>query len=175
MVSDDATALTALSSALMLLGRDVSHALSLADRALALDPNHAWAWMRRGWGLVYLGQPEEGLVAFQKTERLSPLDPFMFNVYLGMGLASFATERPQVAIQFARRALAERPGLNWPYRDLATYFAHAGETAAAADALEKFLRFRPGMTVQQVGDSLRFMYPSLLARYLQGLKLAGMP
>lgn len=173
-VADDPTALTALASAMMLLGRDVEHALGLADRALKLDPNHAWAWMRRGWGLVYTGRFEDGLAAFEKVERLSPLDPFMFNVYLGMGLANFAAERPQVAIQFARRALAERPGLNWPYRDLATYFADTGDLAAARDSLQKFLKFRPGMTVSAVGDSLRFMYPSLLARYLEGLRKAGM-
>ena len=32
--------------------------MGLADKALQLDPNHAWAWMRRGFGLVYLGDRE---------------------------------------------------------------------------------------------------------------------
>jgi tetratricopeptide (TPR) repeat protein len=173
-VSDDATALTALASAMMQTGGDVGQAAELADRALALDPNHAWAWMRRGFGQVYLGQPEEGLKSFEKSMRLSPLDPFNFNVYLGMGLASFAAERPQEAVTYARRAMAERPGLNWPYRDMAAYLAVGGDTAAAGDALQKFLRFRPGMTLAGIGDSLRFMYPSLLSRYMQGLKLAGL-
>lgn len=174
VVSDDPTALTALASAMMQLGGDVAQAAAFADQALVLDPNHAWAWMRRGFGQVYLGNPEEGLVAFQRSERLSPLDPFAFNVHLGMALAHFAAGRPQQALQLARQAMSERPGLTWPHRDLAVYHAHHGDTAAASAALEKFLEMHPGMNLISVGDSLRFMEPALLSKYLRGLKLAGM-
>lgn len=174
VVSDDPTALTALASAMMQLGGDVAQAAAFADQALVLDPNHAWAWMRRGFGQVYLGNPEEGLVAFQRSERLSPLDPFSFNVHLGMGLAHFAAGRPQQALQLARQAMSERPGLTWPHRDIAVYYAHHGDTAAARESLERFLEARPGMTLVSVGDSLRFMEPALLSKYLRGLKLAGM-
>jgi adenylate cyclase len=173
-VADDPTALTALASAMMMLGGDVRQAATFADRALELDPNHAWAWMRRGWGHVYLGNPEDGLSAFERSARLSPMDPFAFNVHLGMGLANFAAGRPQQAIAWAQRAMAERPGLTWPHRDLAVYFAHHGDLASAADARERFQRSHPEVSVASIGDGLRFMYPSLLARYLQGLRLAGL-
>jgi tetratricopeptide (TPR) repeat protein len=173
-VADDPTALTALSSAIMTLGGDVAQAMTLTDRAIGLDPNHAWAWLRRGWGQVYLGSPERGLSAFETSARLSPMDPFAFSMHLGMGLAHFAAGRPQDALDWARRALSERPGLNWPYRDLAVYFAHHGDLAAARDAAERFRKTHPEVSLARVGDGLRFMYPSLLARYLQGLKLAGL-
>jgi len=173
-VADDPTALTALASAMMMLGGNVAQAAAFADRALHLDPNHAWAWMRRGWGHVYLGNPDEGLAAFERSARLSPMDPFGFNVHLGMGLANFASGRPQRAIEWAQRAMAERPGLTWPNRDLAVYFAHQGDLASANDALGRFQRHHPHVTLAGVGDGLRFMYPSLLARYLQGLQLAGL-
>jgi adenylate cyclase len=173
-VSDDPTALTALASAMMQLGGDVAQAAAFADQALVLDPNHAWAWMRRGFGQVYLGNPEEGLLAFERSARLSPLDPFSFNVHLGMALAHFAAGRPQQALVLARKAMSERPGLTWPYRDMAVYNAHHGDTAAARDALERFLAVRPDMTLNAVGDSLRFMEPGLLSRYLRGLQLAGL-
>lgn len=173
-VGDDPTALTALASAMMMLGGDVAQAAAFADRALELDPNHAWAWMRRGWGHVYLGNPEEGLAAFERSARLSPMDPFAFNMHLGMGLANFAAGRPQQAITWAQRAMSERPGITWPYRDLAVYRAHHGDTAAARADLERFLISHPDVTIASIGDGLRFMYPSLLARYLQGLRLAGL-
>ena len=174
VVSDDPTALTALASAMMQLGSDVAQAAAFADQALVLDPNHAWAWMRRGFGQVYLGNPEEGLVAFQRAERLSPLDPFAFNVHLGMGLAHFAAGRPQQALQLARQALSERPGLTWPHRDVAVYQAHQGDSVAAAASLARFLEKRPGVTLAGIGEGLRFMEPGLLTRYLQGLRLAGL-
>ncbi len=173
-VADDPTALTALASAMMMLGGNVAQAAAYADRALELDPNHAWAWMRRGWGQVYLGNAELGLAAFERSARLSPMDPFAFNVHLGMGLANFAAGRPQEAIRWAQRAMAERPALIWPLRDLAVYYAHHGDLAAAADALARFRKHHPDVSLRSIGDGLRFMNPSLLARYLQGLKLAGL-
>jgi adenylate cyclase len=173
-VHDNPTALTALASAMMQTGGDVAQAAAFADQALALDPNHAWAWMRRGFGQVYLGNPEEGLVAFERAARLSPLDPFAFNVHLGMGLAHFAAGRPQRAIALVRRALAERPGLLWPYRDLAVYQAHHGDLAAASEALRHFIDGRTDISLTSMGDGLRFMEPALLSRYLRGLKLAGL-
>jgi adenylate cyclase len=173
-VADDPTALAALASAMMMLGGDVGQATMLTDRALELDPNHAWAWLRRGWGHVYLGNPERGLTAFETSARLSPMDPFAFNMHLGMGLAQFAAGRPQEAVGWVRRAMSERPGLTWPYRDLAVYLAHQGEMAAARDALEQFKKAHAGVSLASIGDGLRFMYPSLLSRYLQGLKMAGL-
>jgi adenylate cyclase len=173
-VGDDPTALTALASAMMQLGGDVRQAANFADRALKLDPNHAWAWMRRGYGQVYLGNPEEGLKAFEQSARLSPLDPFGFNVHLGMGLAHFAAGRPEKGIELARQALAERPGLTWPYRDLATYYVAAGRIEQAKDALERFVYLRPAMTAASLRDGLRFMEPGLLNRYIGGLEQAGL-
>lgn len=173
-VGDDPTALTALASAMMQLGGDVSQALNFAGRALELDPNHAWAWMRRGYGLVYSGNPEEAITAFERAARLSPLDPFAFNVHLGLGLAHFSSGRPDKAIELARQALAERPGLTWPYRDLTAYYAAAGKIEQARDAFEKFTYLRPAMTLASVRDGLRFMNPGLLDRYVGGLQQAGL-
>jgi TolB-like protein/class 3 adenylate cyclase/Flp pilus assembly protein TadD len=173
-VGDDPTALTALASAMMQLGGDVRQATTFAERALQLDPNHSWAWMRLGYGRVYLGQPEEGLKAFEQSARLSPLDPFGFSVRLGMGLAHFSAGRPDKAIEMARQALAERPGLTWPYRDLSTYYAAAGKMEQAKDALEKFVYLRPAMTAATLRDGLRFMEPVLLERYVGGLEQAGL-
>jgi adenylate cyclase len=168
------TAMTALASAIMQTGGDVAQATALAEKALVLDPNHAWAWLRKGFGKVYVGQPEEGLKAFQASQRLSPLDPFAFNMTLGMGLAHFAAGRTAQAVEFATRALAERPGLTWPYRDLASYHATAGDLAAAGAALDKFGGGRDYISLESIRNSLRFMYPDLLDRYVKGLELAGL-
>ena len=168
------TAMTALASAMMQSGGDVGQATALAEKALALDPNHAWAWLRKGFGRVYLGFPEEGLAAFQASQRLSPLDPFAFNMTLGMGLAHFAAGRTEQAIEHASRALAERPGLTWPFRDLATYYATLGDLPAARAALARFSAGREDVTLAAIRDSLRFMHPDLLEKYVRGLELAGL-
>jgi adenylate cyclase len=173
-VGEEPTALTALAAAVTLLGGSVRQAVTFADKALALDPNHAWAWMRRGFGLVYLGQPDAAITSFEHAARLSPLDPFAFNTQIGLGLAHFGAGRIEEATACVTRALNERPGLTWPFRDLAVYRAHAGDLAGAKDALEKFVYLRPAMSLASMADGLRFMAPDLLARYLNGLRLAGM-
>jgi len=139
-----------------------------------LDPNHAWAWMRRGFGMIYLGEPEEGLKSLERASRLSPLDPFAFNSQIGMGLANFSLGRLDEAVVFVSRALAERPGLTWPYRDLAVYRAYQGDLPAAREALERFVYLRPVLSLATIADGLRFMEPGLLSRYIEGLRMAGL-
>src|SRR5262249_32900070 len=55
--ADDALALTLSSGALVLLNR-LDEADRRLERALALDPWLAYAWIRRGWMSAYLGDPE---------------------------------------------------------------------------------------------------------------------
>jgi tetratricopeptide (TPR) repeat protein len=130
--------------------------------------------MRRGYGKVYLGEPEEGIVSFERAARLSPLDPFAFNNQIGMGLANFSLGRFDEALRLVTGALAERPGLTWPFRDVAVYRAWLGDLEGARDALEKFVYLRPVVTLQSIADSLRFMNASLLQRYVEGLRRAGL-
>ena len=141
----------------------------------SVEPGHVIAAVEE-WGdlLLELGRPQAALAAFETSARLSPMDPFAFNVHLGMGLANFGAGRPEMAVSWARRALSERPGLTWPYRDLAVYYSHAGDSAAAADALQRFLKAHPDMSLAAARDSLRFMNADLLRRYVEGLAMAGL-
>ncbi len=173
-IGEDATGLTALATAIMLLEGNARRAMGFVERALRVDPNHAWAWMRRGFGLIYTGKPDEAIASFARAERLSPIDPFTFNIHIGIGLAHFAAGRYQEAIRYQQMVLDERPGLTWPYRDLATFQAHAGDLEAARDALEKFVYMRPPMTLASIADGLKFMEKPLLNRYMEGLRMAGM-
>jgi adenylate cyclase len=173
-VEDDPLALTALATAMMLAIADVDRSQVLVDRALAIDPNQAWAWTRRGFLNVYRGTPADGVPCFQRALRLSPLDPFMFNCYIGLGLASFASGDYRQAVQWTEQALGARHGMNWAYRDLATFLAQAGEIERAREALARLKATRPHLTLAYVADSLSFMEPGLKGRYVEGLRLAGL-
>ena len=65
--------------------------------------------------------------------------------------------------------------MNWAYRDLATFYALAGNIDEARSALGKFVATRPGISIRQVRESLKFMSPPILARYIEGLRIAGLP
>ena len=173
-IGEDPTGLTALATAIMLLEGNATRALGFVERALRVDANHAWAWMRRGFGLIYTGQPDEAIKSFTRAERLSPVDPFTFNIHIGIGLAHFAAGRYEEAVRFPQIVLDERPGLSWPYRDLAAFKAQAGDLEGAKLALEKFVFERPPMTLATVADGLKFMQKPLLDRYMEGLRMAGL-
>jgi adenylate cyclase len=173
-VNDDPTALCALSTATMLLFADMGRAQAFVDRALLLDPNHAWGWTRRGFLNVYRGDPEAGTACFERAIRLSPLDPFSFNCYIGLGLARFAAGHPDEAVEWTQRAMREKIGMTWAYRDLATFLAAAGRVDEARGALAHLLETHPHVSVSQVDDAFGFMEPKLRKHYLDGLRTAGM-
>jgi adenylate cyclase len=174
-VNDDPTALCALAAATTLLFGDLDRARGFLDRALLLDPNHAWGWARRGFLNVYRGEADAGTACFERAIRLSPLDPFSFNCYIGLGLARFAAGEPAAAVEWTRRAMREKSGLTWAYRDLAAFLAGAGRIDQARHAALRLRDTHPQLTLAQVADALRFMEPTLLSRYLGGLREAGLP
>jgi len=57
LAPNDALALTLASGALTLAHR-LQEADRLLERVLALDPWLPYAWVRRGWASVYMGDPE---------------------------------------------------------------------------------------------------------------------
>ena len=54
---------------------DVEDGAALIDRALALNPNLAWAWQFSGLAKVWLGEPEVAIERAARAMRLSPQDP----------------------------------------------------------------------------------------------------
>ena len=175
LVGDDPTALAALGTAATLLFADLDRARLFVERALSLDANNAWAWTRRGFLDVYSGNPERAVASFERAIRLSPLDPFSFNAVIGMGLAKFASGDAGEAVTWAQRALGEKVGLVWAYRDLAAFRGTAGDVAGARAALSRFLAARPDLTLREVDDALSFMEERTRRRYLEGLRAAGLP
>jgi adenylate cyclase len=95
----------------------------LLERAVSIDPNAAWTWSRLGWLETYADNPEAALAHFEKSRRLSPLDPLTFNTYVGMGSAYQSAGDNERAIGLYRRALQERPNATWIYRSLASVMA----------------------------------------------------
>jgi hypothetical protein len=74
----------------------------------------------------------------------------------------------------AQRAIREKVGMTWAFRDLAAFNGDAGNIPAAREALAKFVAARPDVTISRLRDSLRFIEAKTLDRYLGGLRVAGL-
>lgn len=171
--SNDPLVLTVLSAAYAVTGQ-FDLGLAAIQKALALDPNSAWAWLRSGWANVYAGKLETAVEHFQHAMRLSPLDPMRFNALVGIGAAHFDNGQFEEAIRWLEGGLHEKPDACWTYRMLTAAYAHAGRLDDAKRAVALFLEAYPGMTVTRAVDAAP---PSARwrERLTEGLRRAGLP
>jgi tetratricopeptide (TPR) repeat protein len=175
-VGDDPPALVAISAAYSMGVAGHSPAIGFARRALAIDPSNAWGHMRLGWGLVNEDLSDEALAAFDHARRLSPLDPFLFNMNIGTAVARARQGRYDLAIPLLEETLLSVPGVTWAYRLLAGFYARAGDPERATSAADKLLKAYPGLTIEQLESTLP---PSSMIWHdpavLDGLRRAGIP
>jgi adenylate cyclase len=174
-VGEHANSLVALAAALSMTTTDQDRARRMLDKALALDPNSAWGWMRSGWMQCYRNDPTAALADFDRSYELSPRDPFLFNLEFGRGFALSLMGDYEGAVRQFHIGLEAGPGVVWAYRDLASFYAQGGHAEEADAALAKLVQHHPGITVKRIHES---MPPSAMAHhptFLEGLRRAGLP
>ncbi|MGR3603267.1 MAG: tetratricopeptide repeat protein [Heliomarina sp.] len=151
---DHSATVTALSAAAALALKDFPTSEDLARRALELDPNNAWAWLRLGWVAVYLGRAEEGLAHFDRAEELSPLDPFLFNIEFGRSAAVRTQGRFEEAVALIEKGLRAAPKAHWAYRMLFGTLWLMGEHDRAIAAGRKWLAAHPNLSTETLIEGL---------------------
>jgi adenylate cyclase len=155
--------------------RNYGTARVLLERAVALDPNCAWAWSRLGWIDNYTDQPRNAIRNFELALRLSPIDPMNFNnYYAGMGAAHYVLQECDQAVLFYRRALQERPNAKWIYRDLAGSLVAAGRIKEAEQAFVELMRSYPDLTITKFKQAMVFSN-AVLDRMAENLRRLGLP
>ncbi len=169
-VQEDAPALVALSAACGLALNDFPRAEALVDRALQLDPNNAWGWLRMGWTSIYVGAFDRGMAAFDRYDQLSPLDPFRFNALFGRSAALRAMRRFDDSIALCEQGLREGTGVTWAYRMLFGTHWLAGNRAAAMEAARKWRAAYPELTLERARSLMpKWEHDPEYARALQRL------
>jgi TolB-like protein/class 3 adenylate cyclase len=113
--ADDAVALSGGGYALVFVAHDVDRGAAYIDRALALNPNLAWALHSSGWTKAFLGEPDAAIKLLTHAMRLNPLDPLSFRAQGGIAFAHFLAGRYDEAALWAEKALRERPNYPPPY------------------------------------------------------------
>lgn len=174
-VGDNPMALVAIGAALTQTSADGKLAASFIERALAIDPNNAWGWMRLGWLQVYRDEAAAAVGSFERAFDLSPFDPFRFNVCMGLAAAYDRLGDLPRAIELAEEGVREGPSASWVLRMLASYYVRAGRAADGAAAMRRFLENNPGATIERMKASSPPLMLSSNPDYWEGLRRAGMP
>jgi TolB-like protein len=155
---------------------DHATAGNVVDRALALNPNSAHAWLVRGLVWNMQSQPDRAIEALEHAIRLSPPDPLGARAFTILTAAAhFHAGRYELAIEWADRTLAAQPDYRPALRFKASSLAYLARIDEAHDCVRRVLELEPGLTITRVIASAPPFPPELLARYAEGLRKAGLP
>jgi adenylate cyclase len=172
---DDAETIWQAAFALFVLAGEAEIAAAALDRALALNPNAAHAWLARGHIHALRNQPEAAIEAIERARRLSPFDPLAFANALNIAIAHLAAHRFEQAIEWADRNLHEQPRSTSAMRVKLVANAHLGRLDEARAELSRLLAIDPKLTVAGYRAFAHFAAPEVLELVVTGLRLAGLP
>ena len=170
---DDALTLTLSSGALVLLHR-LGEADDRLERALALDPWLAYAWIRRGWMSAYLGDSDGAVRELRTALHLMPFEPLRHITFIGMGCAHFVAERYDRAARWVQSGVENYPESYWAQRIAVAAVALTGAQAEARRMGRQLRRNDPKLTVAEARQAWPFT-ASFMSRLGDGLEIAGLP
>ena len=150
-------------------------AAAALDRALALNPNAAHAWMARAYIHASRNQPEAAIDAIERARRLSPFDPYTFFYAVIIATAHLVARRFELAIEWADRALYNQPRLVSAMRVKVVALAHLGHLDEARAELGRMLAIDPKQTIAGFRAYAHFQSPEVHELFVTGLRLAGLP
>jgi TolB-like protein/class 3 adenylate cyclase/tetratricopeptide (TPR) repeat protein len=173
---DDPETMWRAAHPLFILAGEAALAATVVDRALALNPNAAGAWMVRGWVRALRDEPEAAIEACERALRLSPFDPLGYLNTCGFAIAHLVARRFEQAIEWADRTLRDQPRVATAIRINVVANAHLGRLDEARAALCRMLSIDPNFTIAAMRTLIApLSSPQFLELYETGLRLAGLP
>jgi adenylate cyclase len=173
---DDSDTMWQSAAVLYSVAGETATALAILDRALAINPNSARAWVNRGYICAYGNQPEAAVEAFQLGARLSPFDPLSFFYALGFAVAHLGAGRFEKGIEYADRALRDNPRMVPALRAKIAASAHLGRLDEARAACDQLRALYPGLTVGTLRTTFHLgAAAEMVELQIAGLRLAGLP
>jgi len=151
---------------------DVEKAKEMVDRAVALNPNSSLAWEQRGWTYEYSGKSEEAIESFERSIRLSPLDPLLFSTYTGISLSLISLGRFEEALASARKALRINTNFSSTWRCVVAALSNLGRDEEARQAAARVLELDPGF---RISEWVKRGHTWRSPLYIEGVRKAGLP
>jgi adenylate cyclase len=174
--TDDPDVLWMVGWCLAYLAGETEAGADLIERGVALNPNCAEAWLAKAYVICFACRNDAAIEALQHVTRLSPLDPFGHLVKFAFALAHLQSARYQQAIEWADRALIQKPGFKNAMIVRTAACGHLERRDEAREWVGRIREIAPQLTVSSIRDFLsRFFVPEALAYQVDGLAKAGFP
>jgi TolB-like protein/class 3 adenylate cyclase/Tfp pilus assembly protein PilF len=165
---EDPEVLAAGAYVLGIHGEDIAVAISLVDRALALNPSFARGWLGSGLLRAFAGNPDLALEHFTTFQRLDPSERFPAAL-TAVATALFFKHRFNEAAAKLLQSLELAPDFAITYRLLASCYAHLGQIGEAQEIVGR-LRAITSVVVPRV---IPFRNSEHRELFLSGLRLAA--
>jgi adenylate cyclase len=169
---NNAGAHACLSVALFLRG-DHHGAQAEAERALALSPNLASGYWRRGQALIFSGRSQDGLRDLQTSLRLEPHGVNLAHRLTQAAAALYFSRAYEGAVEATRHAIRSFPDFPPPYRWLAAALGQLGRIEEARAALEQGFAVAPAVFDRIFRGRSPWIRPEDHAHLIEGLRKAG--
>jgi TolB-like protein len=172
---EDAVALCNAGSTLGLTAHELDAGIALIDRARELNPNLAMAWWASAWLRAWGGEPETAIRHAARARRLSPLDPLAHHTDAATSLAYLCLRRYDDAIAWGEKSLSRQATFQSALRILASGYALAGRIDEARSTMAQVRALSPLLRIADVRIIAPWRHEEHRERYLEGLRLAGLP
>lgn len=150
-------------------------AIAALERTIKLNPNDADGYALLGGVHGFAGNYALALENVQKAVRLSPRDSFLVNWYTYMAQAATIATNDDVALEWARKAIGEKPAFPGSYRVAAVAEAHLGDLAGAKADADMLIKLVPNTSLQNIRQTVPIKSETAMDRYLGALAQAGVP
>jgi Flp pilus assembly protein TadD len=160
-----------------LAGGDITGAVDLVDRSLALNASSAEALTYSGMLRAYLGDCDTALEHIARSTRLSPIDAQTYNKFTAAAFAHFMCGRLDAAWEASERALSYKHDYEPPLRMRTACLGLLGRDAEARAAAAKLLAVSPNETLASVRAYYQqpFKVAGSCERLLEGFTRAELP
>jgi TolB-like protein/class 3 adenylate cyclase len=172
---EDALALSSAGTALVFVVGDFDGGGAYIERAIALNPNLAWAWVSSAVLHAFGGEPEIAIEHAGRALRLSPHDTQVFVMHFTTALAHFVAGRYAEASSWAAMACREQPDHIPANCMVAAAGALTGNPAAAADAMARLRQLAPDLRIANLRERLPLRRSDHFDRWADAMRKAGLP
>ncbi len=170
----DAQALAILGHVRAFLHHRVAEAVSLYERALALNPNLPMAWVFSALTLSYRGEHAEALRRWDRYKRLAPLHPHAFFFDSARLVPLLLLHRYEEVDTAARQVTALHAGFTFPYKIWLSALGHLGRAKEAAEVRARLSAMEPDFNLSKARERAPFQPAVDLDHYVEGLRKAGL-
>jgi TolB-like protein/Flp pilus assembly protein TadD len=145
------------------------------NKSVELNPSFALGYAGLSYALACGGEPEHGLQTLEQAHRLSPRDPFL-SLFSPTAryMALFALERYEETIEVCRATTALYPNHVGAWRLMTVSLGLLGRRDEAKEALAQTLKLQPDLSSAHVEQNTVYVNPADRARFLEGLRQAGL-